>query len=556
MKFYILIYLFLFFISFSIFSEDTVQQGNTSLMNDHYNFIAINEILMWVSNNGDGSHDPNTDGSGFYWPGGANATTAAIFQDGLNWGGIVDSIRVNGNTHRQGLQAGKILPGGRADDPGLAKYRVYKILNGWENLPPGPVRDQYELDFNEWPVDDGAPWIDINNDGIFTVGIDSPQYVGDETMWYVSNDLDTARSLFTYGSLPIGLEFQTTVWGYNRTNFLADVLFKKYRIINKSQNTIDSMYLAYYADDDMGDSGDDFVGCDSLLSLGYTWNSDNIDGNPPVGYGTPPPSIGHMIVQGPIVPSLVSDSAKFGGNWIMGYKNLPMTFFGPNFKNSPQYPHDPTQGQYAGSIQFYNLMQGLNNNGDPIINPHTGKTARFPLSGDPETGIGWYEGDGWAGGPAAGDRRNMIITGPLTITPGDTQEIVISIFMAIGSDHKNSVTELKNKAVEIHHFYGNDYITKVQNRFTKLPSEFKLEQNYPNPFNPQTSIKYSLGSAGKVVLIVYDILGKKVTELVNETKKAGVYDIIFDGSKYASGLYFYRLQSGDFIQSRKMLLVR
>ena len=73
----------------------------------------------------------------------------------------------------------------------------------------------------------------------------------------------------------------------------------------------------------------------------------------------------------------------------------------------------------------------------------------------------------------------------------------------------------------------------------------------------------SIPKTGKVNLVVYDILGKKVTELVNETKKAGVYDIVFDGSKYASGLYFYRIaihsdkkQARDFVQARKMLLVK
>jgi hypothetical protein len=63
------------------------------LINDHYTYIAINEIKMWISNNGDGSHDPNTDGNGLYWPGGVDATKAAVFEGGLLWGGYVeDSI--------------------------------------------------------------------------------------------------------------------------------------------------------------------------------------------------------------------------------------------------------------------------------------------------------------------------------------------------------------------------------------------------------------------------------------------------------------------------------
>ena len=105
---------------------------NKPTTNDNFNFIAINQILMYVANNGDGSHDPGTDANGFYWPGGINATKSAIFEDGLIWGTKIGrEIRVNGNTHRQGLQAGKILPGGIPDIPGDPKYRVYKVRKGW-----------------------------------------------------------------------------------------------------------------------------------------------------------------------------------------------------------------------------------------------------------------------------------------------------------------------------------------------------------------------------------------------------------------------------------------
>jgi len=218
--------------------------------NDHYNYIAVNQCMMWVSNNGDGSHDTITDGNGFYWPGGENATKSAIFEDGLIWGGIVDTqIRANGNTHRQGLQAGKILEDGTPDDPSLEKYRVYKIFKYWEQLPPGSKRDLLEKDYNEWPVEDGAPWIDINGDGIFTRGIDRPQFIGDETLWYVSNDMDTSRSILRdTSSIPIGFEIQTTVYGFNNANILENAVFKKYKIIHKGVDTVKQMYLGYWSD--------------------------------------------------------------------------------------------------------------------------------------------------------------------------------------------------------------------------------------------------------------------------------------------------------------------
>ena len=90
----------------------------------------------------------------------------------------------------------------------------------------------------------------------------------------------------------------------------------------------------------------------------------------------------------------------------------------------------------------------------------------------------------------------------------------------------------------------------------ELPRVFALEQNYPNPFNPATSIKYSIPADGFVNLTVYNMLGEKVTNLINQNMKAGRYEIKFDASKYASGIYFYRLESGQFISVKKMMLLK
>ena len=90
---------------------------------------------------------------------------------------------------------------------------------------------------------------------------------------------------------------------------------------------------------------------------------------------------------------------------------------------------------------------------------------------------------------------------------------------------------------------------------TKLKS-FKLFANYPNPFNPTTTISYQLPSSGKVKLSVYNNLGQEIRTLVNRQQSAGVYQQIFNGANLASGVYFYKLRAGDFVQMRKMMLVR
>jgi hypothetical protein len=88
------------------------------------------------------------------------------------------------------------------------------------------------------------------------------------------------------------------------------------------------------------------------------------------------------------------------------------------------------------------------------------------------------------------------------------------------------------------------------------PSVFSLSQNYPNPFNPSTAINYQLPANSFVTLKIYDVLGNQVAALVNEQKPAGVYEVEFNASEFGSGVYFYRLQAGIFVETKKMVLLR
>ncbi len=95
----------------------------------------------------------------------------------------------------------------------------------------------------------------------------------------------------------------------------------------------------------------------------------------------------------------------------------------------------------------------------------------------------------------------------------------------------------------------------------EAPQTFSLEQNYPNPFNPSTKIKYSIpanvnGQTSNVILKVYNVLGNEVATLVNENKQAGDYEITFDGSNLSSGVYLYKLESGNIVETKKMLMIK
>ena len=99
-------------------------------------------------------------------------------------------------------------------------------------------------------------------------------------------------------------------------------------------------------------------------------------------------------------------------------------------------------------------------------------------------------------------------------------------------------------------------MTSVADRQEAIPSRFELSQNYPNPFNPSTSIKYLIPSASNVTLKLFDVLGREVATLVNEAKQPGTYTVRWDAVNMASGTYFYRIEAGAFVQTKRLLLIR
>ena len=144
----------------------------------------------------------------------------------------------------------------------------------------------------------------------------------------------------------------------------------------------------------------------------------------------------------------------------------------------------------------------------------------------------------------------------IVLNPKETKEVVFNFDVEynIGKTEADTIEFLitDNKSI---------YQTKQFILQYSVPTEYKLEQNYPNPFNPATKIRYSIpqearGEKREVSLIVYDILGNKVVTLVNEQKEAGYYEVDFNASQFASGVYIYSLQTGNFISTKKMLLIK
>ncbi|MBI5726234.1 MAG: T9SS type A sorting domain-containing protein [Ignavibacteriales bacterium] len=512
--------------------------------------IGTNRITQLFYNDGRTSYNGIGSGSsGLFWP---DKQKTAIFTDGIIWAGSVfGEIRSGGSTYRGSLQPGNILSPGIAANPFDPRFGIWKIKSNWERMDEYH-RVKYENMFNFWPGELGAPYKDINNDGHFTAGIDKPLFMGDEVTWYVANDLDTMRTQQLYGSRPIGVEFQSTEFALS-TDSLKDILYKKVTMINKSTSPVTNMYIGIWSDPDLGYADDDFVACDTTKQLMYVYNG---DGDDPV-YGVFPPAAGYLVTQTPVIAGAPSDSAFFKGHYVKGLKNSPISSFAFYINGSATYS-DPNLGAYAGTTQLYNYMQGLLGSGSAFIDPLNSLPTKFPLSGDPVAHTGWYEGSGWPGGVAPGDRRMMLSVGPFTMQPADTQEIAYAYILAQGTDHINSITIMKELVPIALRNYLSAYkdITVGTDNASVIPLYYELAQNYPNPFNPSTSIRFSITKTEMVTLKVFDVLGNEVKVLVNESKNAGKYNVPFNASHFASGIYFYTLTTPTYTKTNKMVFIK
>jgi hypothetical protein len=510
------------------------QKVQKIMTNDLYAPMDINNIFNYYSNDGDGSFNPyKTDNEGFEFPIGSNSGTC-IFEDGLVWTAFkAGTLYCGGSTYNHGLQAGKILQDGTssslpvADDPGKAEYRIYRVrpdmkpttdpttqaaelatlqndevpyVDRWQTLSANDLLTQYWNDWNQWPASEGAPYTDangvvhMNGGNTYDPTTCIPGFPGaDQTQWMVMNDVNSSRTIALYSSNPIGLEVQRTIWAYNRPGALGNTIFISYKFINRSGVRLDSMYVAQWADPDLGYAGDDATGCDTTRSLGYVYNGEATDANF-ASLGLPPPSAGFDFFQGPIVPGAPTDTAIFDMNYRPGMKNLPMTAF-TFFINGNATFGDPELHSNGpnGTAQWYNLMRGLvSTTGQPFPASVTDGT-NFCYPGDPVTGTGpTFIGQGSVSPPA--DVRMCLVSGPFTMAPGDTQEVVVAALVGLGADNLSSITVLRANDDIAQSAYNSLFQLAVPPpqpivHATQLDNEIVLSWGDPTSKNPPSKIE-------------------------------------------------------------------
>jgi hypothetical protein len=379
--------------------------------------IDINNISMVVKNTGSFAYDTENGAAGLEFPKGTGKT--AVFAAGLWMGALVGgSVRVSVAEYSDDYLPGAVIGSGAGavpDDPSKPEYKVYKLNRVYTDAA---TRDAVLADYNAGAVPHGAPAVNVLPDGTLSI-------LGDQMMWSVFNDFGPASNVGVRtahngasSQLALGVEIQQTTFAFSRQGPLGNTVFVRYKIINKGANTLSNAFVSQWADPDLGGFTDDFVGCDTTLSVGYVYNATNNDEQ----YGTRPPALGFDFLQGPKVVVAPLDTVTLGLASFNKYVN----------GGGPQ-----------DSTESYNFMKGLNGDGSPLINAVTGQPTKFNVSGDPVTNTGWLDS-------SPSDRRLMLSSGPFTMASGASQEVVVGIVVAQGESRLASVALMKcfDKAVQ------------------------------------------------------------------------------------------------------------
>lgn len=410
----------LLIVPFPTFGEKPNHLPQRTTVTDTFNFQTWdgNNISTWMSNDGAYSTYRVTGNSGLEWPKGSGKL--AVFDGGL-W--IASGITDSSVEYRASLAyyGSLFLPGPYGSLGDSVNNYIYKL-----NADDGPGTDDWDF----WPVDLGAPWIDYDNDGIYSPAIDEPDFDGDLFYWTIYND--SVQSSFWENFEELGVEVQSSIFGYSDIQPLENVLIIKYLIINKGNLHLDDVYIGVWSDPDIGDATNDLSGSDSLLQVTYSYNAVGGDSR----YGNHAPAVGTIILQGPMVPA-PGETAHMFGRDIPDHKNLPMMSASAGQKHGPFGPVEEPLGAYYGLQARATATRWGNVQGDYLVNPITGLMTQWAFTGDPVSGEGWLD-------DVPGDRRQLPGTGPFTLAQGDSQEVVFAVVLANGGAPLLAVPAVKD----------------------------------------------------------------------------------------------------------------
>lgn len=563
-----------------IFSFDFSQYTNFhswGVTNSNFKYLDINNVKAAMLNRGD-MHWNLVNGS-YEVP--KDSGKHSVFASAL-WIGGLDSA---GNLHMAAMtyrQTGvDFWPGpidtvsGVADSVSVVPYdRIWKI-NRFKieefkyNYQLGNVQNgtyYVSKDIREWPAHGTgnisrnlAPFVDYNTDGIYNyMDGDYPLIKGDQMLYWIFNDNLSVHD--ETGGLPLGFEIHASAYSYTCPNIadsnsvLNTTTLYNYRIINRSNNNYDSLFIGLWCDGDLGEYSDDYVGCDTVLNAGFFYNGDN-DDQGIAGYGLNPPMQNVQILKGP-EPVLNDGLDNDHDGTIDEAGELCMMdcfhFYDGGFSIC---------GNPQDSLQFYYYMTSRWLDGSHIMYGDNcgGNTfpTNFMYSGIPYDTAGWTE---FTTGTSPGDRRFVESSGPFSIAPGAETIIDFAYVFTWDSTAPNGLTTSIARNISdlqrIKYWFDTDSFPSCL--LLNVGVEESVENNmqlavFPNPVSTELIVNcYSLTGKEiqKMEIKIFDIIG---TEVLQSSIFNFQSSIKLNVKNLSSGLYILQLKAGENIYRKKFV---
>ncbi|HTB05793.1 MAG TPA: T9SS type A sorting domain-containing protein [Bacteroidia bacterium] len=514
--------------------------------------LAINYIDAYFS--ADGTLDFNHKKSlpAYFAPKGSNLST--IFCGSL-WVGGIDAggqLHVAAQTYHQ--NGSDFWPGPIMDSANYSPHEDTLWNKLWvvnkstiDSFRKGLFGTKIPASILNWPGDGNtalgemahlAPYMDSNKNGYYDpTGGDYPLIRGDQAMYVIFND-DRGAKHGESGGKKFKIEVHLMVYQFNNPSdsVVYETTFMHYDIYNRSKNNYNNVYYGYWCDMDIGNGGDDYIGCDSANNYWYCYNGEPTD---PDGSG------------------------QFAGEW--GYHDTPpaqaVVYMCDPMNHFQFYNNDFTvQGNPSSDTMYYNYMQSIwgdkthtTYGGTGYMSSDTNTNYMFPSF--PDSTIGWSM---VSAKYAPQDVRGLSSTGPLTLNAGDAKSLDIALVFAqsFSGNNISSVALLQKYVPHIKTFYTSQSFVCDSDLLGVNEINMETLKNtaiiYPNPFSSKATLQVNTSTPiKKANLKVYDMLGREVMVIDNIHTNS----IIINRNNLNKGMYFYKLiEEGNTLVNGKFIV--
>ena len=386
---------------------------------------------------------------------------------------------------------------------------------------------------------DMAPFVDLNGDGIYEpLDGEYPNVKGDQALWWVFSDNGPSHGQ-TNGK-PFGMELHAMAYAYNRGTLIDNVIYFDYTIFNRSANTYTNTRLGLFDDIDLGWYGDDYIGFDSSHRMGIQYNGFPDDGAgaglPASTYGTRIPIVGMSMI---VLPGDTGAAHVPAGSFI--YFNNDASIIGNPATDTQFYYY--LNARMTNGQHFKNDFQGP---GIPCLGTGTGPDCNYVYTGDPSNSAQWSE-CGCQNTP--GDRRFLISSNDMTLSPGGSQHIVMA-FVTTNPDTLNASPGASFDSLKIiadtawADFYNPPAVLEVND-----PLPVGSVSIYPNPVHDVLYINTSGNLVGNEQVYIYNTLGQKMNVPITPN---GTGDIV-DVSSLPTAIYYIVYRKGNIQKTAKFL---